>query len=52
MAEETKELTGDTVLHARDTLDDGSPICLTVTIDLDTGSAVFDFTGTSPQVRK
>ena len=31
---------------ARDAMDDGSPICLTVTIDRTTGSAVFDFEGT------
>ncbi len=31
-------------------MDDGSPISLTVTIDPDSGSATFDFTGTRPQV--
>jgi 5-oxoprolinase (ATP-hydrolysing) len=36
--------------HAVDYMDDGSPIELTITIDPDTGSAKFDFTGTGPQV--
>ena len=39
----------DTVF-AEDQMDDGTPICLTVTIDRREGSAVFDFTGTGPQV--
>ncbi|EFX01321.1 hydantoinase [Grosmannia clavigera kw1407] len=37
-------------LRAVDYMDDGTPIVLTVTIDEATGSAVFDFTGTGPQV--
>lgn len=37
-------------LSAVDYMDDGTPICLTVTIDPRTGSAVLDFTGTGPQV--
>lgn len=37
-------------LHAVDYLDDGSPIELSVQIDPKTGSAVFDFEGTGPQV--
>ena len=36
--------------HAVDYMDDGSPIVLTITIDPETGAAVFDFTGTGPQV--
>lgn len=36
--------------HAIDHMDDGTPIELTITIDKDTGDAVFDFTGTGPQV--
>jgi 5-oxoprolinase (ATP-hydrolysing) len=36
--------------RAVDYMDDGSPIELTITIDSETGSAVFDFTGTGPQV--
>lgn len=39
----------DTV-YAEDQMDDGTPICLTVTIDSRDGSAIFDFTGTGPQV--
>jgi len=34
-----------------DYLDDGSPICLQVTIDPVTGGAVFDFEGTGPELR-
>ena len=41
---------GTTTAHAVDYMDDGSPIELTVTIEPDTGSAIFDFTGTGPQV--
>ena len=37
-------------LEALDFMDDGTPIKLTITIDKD-GSAVFDFTGTGPEVR-
>ena len=37
-------------VHARDYMDDGTPIELTVTIDRNSRSAVFDFTGTGPQV--
>eukprot|EP00978_Attheya_sp_CCMP212_P003417 scaffold7033_cov40-Attheya_sp.AAC.1 len=37
-------------VHAIDYMDDGSPIALTITIDKITGGAVFDFTGTGPQV--
>jgi 5-oxoprolinase (ATP-hydrolysing) len=39
-----------TTAHAIDYMDDGSPVELTITIDADTGSAKFDFTGTGPQV--
>jgi len=42
--------TNGTTAKAVDYMDDGSPICLTIEIDPDTGSAVFDFTGTGPQV--
>ncbi|KAL7564022.1 hypothetical protein ACA910_006934 [Epithemia clementina (nom. ined.)] len=41
---------GSNTAHAIDYMDDGSPIELTITIDPDTGSATFDFTGTGPQV--
>jgi len=37
-------------VYQEDQMDDGSPICLTVTIDRSTGTAIFDFTGTGPQV--
>jgi 5-oxoprolinase (ATP-hydrolysing) len=36
--------------HAIDYMDDGSPIELTIDINPYTGSAMFDFTGTGPQV--
>jgi 5-oxoprolinase (ATP-hydrolysing) len=39
----------DTV-KAVDYLDDGSPIALVLTIDREKGSAVFDFTGTGPEL--
>ncbi|PRW57398.1 5-oxoprolinase [Chlorella sorokiniana] len=34
----------------RDQMDDGTPICLSVTIDRRDGSATFDFEGTGPEV--
>ena len=37
-------------LSATDYMDDGSPIKLKITIDADKGEAVFDFTGTGPEV--
>lgn len=37
-------------VSTRDQMDDGTPICLSVTIDRRDGSAVFDFDGTGPQV--
>jgi 5-oxoprolinase (ATP-hydrolysing) len=39
-----------TPLTAVDYMDDGTPIALSVTISPSSGSAVFDFTGTGPQV--
>ena len=45
----TKERTGRTMLSAVDYMDDGTPIRLSVSIK-DDGSAVFDFTGTGPEV--
>lgn len=39
-----------TTASAVDYMDDGTPIALTITIEPETGSAVFDFTGTGPQV--
>ena len=41
---------GRSVLAASDQLDDGSPITLRVELDPECGGALFDFTGTSPQV--
>lgn len=41
---------GSNAVTAIDHMDDGSPIQLTVTIDAESGSATFDFTGTGPQV--
>jgi 5-oxoprolinase (ATP-hydrolysing) len=38
------------MVSAVDYMDDGSPIKLAIEIDPETGSAVFDFTGTGPQV--
>ncbi|KAJ5884648.1 hypothetical protein N7495_009158 [Penicillium taxi] len=37
-------------LEAVEYMDDGTPICLKVTIDGENGSAVFDFAGTGPEV--
>ncbi|KAI0300521.1 cytoplasmic protein [Multifurca ochricompacta] len=42
---------GRNVLNAVDYLDDGSPICLRVEINVTDGSAVFDFEGTGCEVR-
>ena len=39
-----------TELSAIDYMDDGTPIQLKVTINSDDGSAIFDFTGTGPEV--
>jgi hypothetical protein len=40
---------GKSTLHAIDYMDDGSPIELTITIDRETGSAVFAFEGTGTE---
>ncbi len=45
-----KERTGKSVLAAEDFMDDGSVIGLKVAIDVDEGSAVFDFSSTGPEV--
>ena len=37
-------------VHAEDQMDDGTRICLAVTINRKEGTAIFDFTGTGPQV--
>jgi 5-oxoprolinase (ATP-hydrolysing) len=41
---------GTNKLHAIDHLDDGTPIELSVTIDAEQGSAIFDFEGTGPEI--
>jgi N-methylhydantoinase B/oxoprolinase/acetone carboxylase alpha subunit len=38
-------------VYAEDQMDDGTPICLTLTIDRKTRTAEFDFSGTGPEVR-
>jgi 5-oxoprolinase (ATP-hydrolysing) len=38
------------VLEAIDYMDDGTPICLKITIDKMNGTAIFDFTGTGDEV--
>ncbi|KAK9371065.1 Hydantoinase B/oxoprolinase-domain-containing protein [Lipomyces kononenkoae] len=38
------------LLHANDHMDDGSFICLTIGINGEDGTAVFDFTGTGPEM--
>lgn len=50
IATRTKERVGRSVLTAVDYMDDGTPICLTVSIQENDGGAVFDFTGTGPEV--
>ena len=40
----------NTELTGTDYMDDGTPIRLKVTLNENDGSAVFDFTGTGPQV--
>lgn len=39
-----------TNLKGMDFMDDGTPICLTIDIDKENGSAIFDFTGTGEEV--
>jgi len=48
--EETKDEGNIHKVHAIDYMDDGSPIELTIKINSETGDALFDFTGTGPQV--
>ena len=42
--------TGESKLHATDFMDDGSPIDLTISIDVQEGKAVFDFRGSGHEV--
>ncbi|XP_078607993.1 5-oxoprolinase-like isoform X1 [Branchiostoma floridae x Branchiostoma japonicum] len=50
IAQETKARTGTTQLFAEDHMDDGTPLVLNVSIDEEKGTAVFDFSGTGPEV--
>lgn len=50
IARNTQARTGKTILKAEERMDDGSPICLKVTIDSAQGSAICDFSGTGPEV--
>ena len=47
---EARQRTGQSVLLAEDSMDDGSAIKLSVRIDTATGEAVFDFSGTGAEV--
>ncbi|XP_033115374.1 5-oxoprolinase-like [Anneissia japonica] len=47
---QTQQHTGQTRLSAIDHMDDGTPLKLTVDINIDQGTAVFDFAGTGPEV--
>lgn len=40
----------EVTVKGKDFMDDGTPICLTVTINKLNGSAIFDFVGTGPEV--
>ncbi|XP_033626321.1 5-oxoprolinase-like isoform X1 [Asterias rubens] len=46
----TLEKTGKTRLMAVDYMDDGTPIQLSIDININEGAAFFDFTGTGPEV--
>lgn len=50
VAAKAKKLRKTTTLLASDSMDDGTSICLKISIDENTGSAVFDFSGTGPEV--
>ena len=50
IGEKAQARSGRSVLLAEDAMDDGSPIKLTVRIDVTLGEAVFDFTGTGSEV--
>lgn len=51
MLRDAAKKAGSNVLQAIDYLDDGSPITVKITVDEASGDAVFDFTGTGPEVR-
>lgn len=50
IALDAKKRGGNSVLYAEQFMDDGSPIVLTVTINENDGTAIFDFTGTGSEV--
>ncbi|KAL4716495.1 hypothetical protein ACJJTC_015923 [Scirpophaga incertulas] len=50
MAAKTLEKTGSNMLSATEYMDNGTPICLKVTLDKSNGSAHCDFTGTGVEV--
>lgn len=50
IAADARKRTGSSKLFAKEFMDDGSPIVLTVDINESEGSAVFDFTGTGCEV--
>ena len=47
---QARQRTGRSLLVAEDAMDDGSPIKLQVDIDINSGEAVFDFSGTGSEV--
>lgn len=50
IGKQTKQRTGSTRLSAVDYMDDGTPISLSIDINTNEGTAVFDFSGTGPEV--
>jgi len=50
IGEKVLKKTGQSILFAEDSMDDGSPIKLKVEIDITAGEAVFDFSGTGSEV--
>lgn len=50
IAFDTKQRTGNSVLFAKEFMDDGSPIALTVKINDNDGTAIFDFSGSGYEV--
>lgn len=50
IARNAMEQTGRSILEAEERMDDGSPIKLKITIDIEEGSAICDFTGSGVEV--
>ncbi|PIK47735.1 putative 5-oxoprolinase isoform X1 [Apostichopus japonicus] len=50
IGQQTLDRTGSTTLSAVDYMDDGTPIALNINININEGTAVFDFAGTGPEV--